>query len=206
MDPNALNLNLNANSHGFMTSTPNEVIPILCGTFTSVYLYILSFSTLTRKLSIHKKIPAVGPHQYLALSPGRDTLYATGWGWTPGLYAFGIRDDDNNDENDDDSKRGGEEDQPSMWRLTLDYKGKTPISEFTKTYPLYHLFTVISLHPNLSSFQNLVRTLITTKKTSHSPRISYTPTTYSGHLILHNDPRKLHLFHRWAYGGGTCRA
>jgi hypothetical protein len=46
----------------------------------------------------------------------------------------------------------------------LDYKGKTPISESTETYPLYYLFTVISLHPNLSSFQNLVRTLITTKK------------------------------------------
>jgi hypothetical protein len=136
MDPNALNLNANLNLNGFMTSTPNEVVPILCGTFTSVYLYILSFSTLTRKLSIHKRVPAVGPHQYLALSPGRDTLYATGWGWTPGLYAFGIRDDGSNDqdENDDDSKKGEEEGQP--WRLTLDYKGKTPISKSTKTYPL----------------------------------------------------------------------
>jgi hypothetical protein len=161
MDSNALNLNSDLNA--FMTSTPNEVIPILCGTFTSVYLYILSFSTLTRKLSIHKRVPAVGPHQYLALSPGRDTLYATGWGWTPGLYAFGIKDDDSKDkQDDDDSKRGEEEDQP--WRLTLDYKGKTPISKSTETYPLYYLFTVISLHPNLSSFQNLVRTLITTKK------------------------------------------
>jgi hypothetical protein len=167
MDPNALNLNANLNLNGFMTSTPNEIIPILCGTFTSVYLYILSFSTLKRKLSIHKKIPAVGPHQYLALSPGRDTLYATGWGWTPGLYAFGIREDvDHEDDGNgqDGGEKGGEEDQPSIWRLTLDYKGKTPISKSTETYPLYYLFTVISLHPNLSSFQNLVRTLITTKK------------------------------------------
>jgi hypothetical protein len=133
MDSNALNLNSDLNA--FMTSTPNEVIPILCGTFTSVYLYILSFSTLTRKLSIHKRVPAVGPHQYLALSPGRDTLYATGWGWTPGLYAFGIKDDDSKDkQDDDDSKRGEEEDQP--WRLTLDYKGKTPISKSTEAYPL----------------------------------------------------------------------
>jgi hypothetical protein len=139
MDPNALNLNANANSHGFMTSTPNEVIPILCGTFTSVYLYILSFSTLTRKLSVHKRVSAVGPHQYLALSPGRDTLYATGWGWTPGLYAFGIRDDSDNDDEGDEGK-GREEDKPSMWRLTLDYKGKTPISESTETYPQpYHI-------------------------------------------------------------------
>ena len=143
MDPSALNLNANLN--GFMTSTPNEVIPILCGTFTSVYLYILSFSTLTRKLSIHKRIPAVGPHQYLALSPGRDTLYATGWGWTPGLYAFGIKDDEDHEDDKNGGDGGGkreEEDQP--WRLTLDYKGKTPISESTtKAWKLSNL--VLSL-------------------------------------------------------------
>jgi hypothetical protein len=42
------------------------------------------------------------------------------------------------------------------------------------------------------------------RKISHSPRISYK--SYSGHIIIHNHPRELHLFHRWAYGGGTCRA
>lgn len=129
----------------FLTSTNNDVIPILCGerrvviyrgtrllttsyvcgtlgTFTSVYLYILSFSTLTRKLSIHKRIEGQGPHQYLALSPGRDTLYATSWAWPPSLYAFGLGQD----------QKDGRSDEQS-WSLTLDYKGKTSISECRST-------------------------------------------------------------------------
>lgn len=88
------------------------------GTFTSIYLYILQFSTLTRQLTIQSRVPAHGAHQYLALSPGRDTLYATSWAWPPSLYSFHV------------ATAPVEEDQAPTVELT--YQGKTPISESSR--------------------------------------------------------------------------
>jgi carboxy-cis,cis-muconate cyclase len=102
-------------SSQLFTSSPNPVIPILCGTFTSIYLYILQFSTLSRTLSIQSRLPAHGAHQYLALSPGRDTLYATSWAWPPALYSFRVG-----------TAPAGEEEGEVV---ELTYQGKTPISE-----------------------------------------------------------------------------
>lgn len=87
------------------------------GTFTSIYLYILQFSTITRELSIQTRIAAHGAHQYLALSPGRDTLYATSWAWPPSLYSFNIA-----------AAPASEDGRGPM--VELSYQGKTPISAY----------------------------------------------------------------------------
>lgn len=132
-------------SQHLFTSNANDVIPILCGkspfftsttsfqsltprptgTFTSIYLYILQFSTLTREISIQSRIAAHGAHQYLALSPGRDTLYATSWAWPPSLYSFNVA-----------AAPGREDGRGPVVELT--YQGKTPISTFLPDQCLMH--------------------------------------------------------------------
>ncbi|KAJ9102495.1 hypothetical protein QFC21_002895 [Naganishia friedmannii] len=98
------------------TSSANEVIPIICGTFTSIYLYILQFSTLSRDLTIQSRIPAQGPHQYLALTPGRAGLYATSWAWPPSLYGFSVG-----------AAVGG----GARGGVEVVYQGKTPITRIS---------------------------------------------------------------------------
>jgi hypothetical protein len=80
------------------------------GTFNALPLYVLLFNTITRRLSIQSRVQAHGPHQYLALSPGRGQLYATSWGLPPKLWSWAIE------------ERGGE--------IGLREVGSAPISEF----------------------------------------------------------------------------
>ncbi|GHJ87651.1 hypothetical protein NliqN6_4053 [Naganishia liquefaciens] len=127
------------------TASPNDVIPILCGTFTSIYLYVLQFSTLTRQLTIQSRVPAHGAHQYLALSPGRDTLYATSWAWPPSLYSFHV------------AAGPAAEDKPPVVELT--YQGKTPITAISSYITLTnsHIYSIggptgeVHARPNASS-------------------------------------------------------
>lgn len=67
---------------------------LVTGTFNTALLYLLSYDTLTHRLSIARSIPAQGPHQYLALGRGPeqrpDRLYATTWAWPPSLSSWAV--------------------------------------------------------------------------------------------------------------------
>lgn len=60
------------------------------GSFNSLPLYIILFNTLRCSLSISSIVPAHGPHQYLARSPGGNMLYATSWGVPARLWSWDI--------------------------------------------------------------------------------------------------------------------
>ncbi|KAK4691747.1 hypothetical protein P7C70_g9278, partial [Phenoliferia sp. Uapishka_3] len=68
----------------------SQIHYLLSGTFNTIFLYLLAFNPSTSTLSIHKKIPAQGPHQFLALSPDRATVYATTWAKEPSLSAWNV--------------------------------------------------------------------------------------------------------------------
>ncbi len=72
------------------------LVPTACslipptGTFNALSLYLIIFDTLSRKLRLQSRVPAHGPHQYLALSPGKGQLYATSWGVPAKLWSWAI--------------------------------------------------------------------------------------------------------------------
>lgn len=100
-------------------NSPSPIIHILSGTFTSIYLYLLSFNTLTRKLSLVEQIASHGPHQYLTRSEGGKAVYATSWKWPPGLYSWEV--EERVTEGEAEGQVGG---------IGLKYLGSTPISKF----------------------------------------------------------------------------
>ncbi|GAA5986952.1 hypothetical protein JCM11641_002265 [Rhodosporidiobolus odoratus] len=66
---------------------------LLSGTFNTLFLYILAFSPYSPSgptLSIHKKYPAEGPHQFIALSQDRARAYATTWALPPSLSSWEV--------------------------------------------------------------------------------------------------------------------
>ncbi|GAA6040988.1 hypothetical protein JCM8097_000526 [Rhodosporidiobolus ruineniae] len=74
-------------------TTSPRVHYLLSGTFNTLFLYLLAFSPYASTgptLSIHKRIRAEGPHQFLALSEDRKQAYATTWAMPPSLSSWEI--------------------------------------------------------------------------------------------------------------------
>ncbi|KAF9027035.1 putative isomerase YbhE [Hymenopellis radicata] len=71
---------------------------ILSGSFTSLSLWLLALTLPSPKINspseasirLVRSIPAFGPHQYLHISPDKDTVYATTWSLPPSLHAFSL--------------------------------------------------------------------------------------------------------------------
>lgn len=63
---------------------------ILTGSFRSLSLFLLAFSTETRRLSHVETIPAFGPHQYLGTNLQKDRVYATSWALPPALSSWEV--------------------------------------------------------------------------------------------------------------------
>jgi hypothetical protein len=63
---------------------------ILTGSFRSLSLFLLAFSTKTRRLSHVETIPAFGPHQYLGTNLQKDRIYATSWALPPALSSWEV--------------------------------------------------------------------------------------------------------------------
>ncbi|KAF9032138.1 putative isomerase YbhE [Hymenopellis radicata] len=71
---------------------------ILSGSFTSLSLWLLALTLPSPKtnspskasIRLVRSIPAFGPHQYLHISPDKDTVYATTWSLPPSLHAFSL--------------------------------------------------------------------------------------------------------------------
>ncbi|KAF9256248.1 hypothetical protein L218DRAFT_1081450 [Marasmius fiardii PR-910] len=121
MEPSTLSVNDSS------FSPPN--LRILSGSFRSLSLYLLAFSPLNRSLCWRQTIDAFGPHQYLAIGPGKDRVYATSWAQPPTLSSWEI-DRSDSDEN--------------AWRVS--HLNNVPITA-TSSYislppPFTHLYSV----------------------------------------------------------------
>ncbi|KAF5310144.1 hypothetical protein D9619_010396 [Psilocybe cf. subviscida] len=71
-------------------STAGSIYYILTGSFRSLSLFLLAFSTETRHLSHVETIPAFGPHQYLGTNLQKDRVYATSWALPPALSSWEV--------------------------------------------------------------------------------------------------------------------
>lgn len=77
---------------------------LLCGTFNTLFLYLLAFSPYAtpsaagagegpvrrRPLEVHRRVRAQGPHQFIALDHDRSTAYATTWAQPPTLSSWHV--------------------------------------------------------------------------------------------------------------------
>ncbi|KAF8626874.1 hypothetical protein AX15_004648 [Amanita polypyramis BW_CC] len=63
---------------------------LVCASFRSLSLFLLAFSPSNRSLSLVQRIPAFGPHQYIALGPNRERIYTTTWAYPPALHSWAI--------------------------------------------------------------------------------------------------------------------
>ncbi|KAF9505991.1 hypothetical protein BS47DRAFT_1334019 [Hydnum rufescens UP504] len=68
-------------------SAPHNLY-LICGTFNTIFLYILAFNTQSHTLSISSRIDACGPHQYIASDSKHDRIYATTWAANPSLSSW----------------------------------------------------------------------------------------------------------------------
>lgn len=71
---------------------------LLCGTFNTIFLYLLAFSPYAANsnsdqvssLQVHQRVRGQGPHQYIALDHDRKTAYATTWAQPPTLSSWQV--------------------------------------------------------------------------------------------------------------------
>ncbi|KAF7976243.1 hypothetical protein HWV62_7282 [Athelia sp. TMB] len=74
----------------FNATSPFPVHHLISGSFRSLSLFLLAFDPLHRSLSLLQRIPAFGPHQYLARNEVGDRVYATSWAMPPALSAWAV--------------------------------------------------------------------------------------------------------------------
>ena len=94
---------------------------ILSGSFRSISLFLLAFSPVHRTLSLVQRVPAFGPHQYLAKNERGDRVYATSWAVPPALSCWGIE------------KGVGDDDGGAAWRV--EHINTAPISKPSFPFP-----------------------------------------------------------------------
>lgn len=93
-------------------SSPSPVHHLISGSFRSLSLFLLAFNPLHRSISLLQKVPAFGPHQYLARNELGDRVYATSWAIPPALSAWTV--------------------DKEKW--VVEHLNSVPISMFTNTY------------------------------------------------------------------------
>ena len=72
------------------SSLSSPLYHILSGSFRSLSLFLLAFSPPHRTLSLVQRVPAFGPHQYLAANERKDRVYTTSWALPPVLSSWSI--------------------------------------------------------------------------------------------------------------------
>jgi carboxy-cis,cis-muconate cyclase len=66
---------------------------LLAGSYTTTKLWLLTFDTVAKTLSLNGTVPGFGLHQYVTANAARDRVYATTMSEPPRLFSWSVSDD-----------------------------------------------------------------------------------------------------------------
>lgn len=66
---------------------------LLTGSYTNTSLFLLTFDTVARTLTLNTTVPGFGLHQYVTSNAARDRIYATTMSEPPRIFSWAISED-----------------------------------------------------------------------------------------------------------------